>query len=163
MGIHLLVRFRKRIEERSRCSWREFRVAWPSPLFQHLRDLSGSNHTRIESTDHNVVGSLIGYWGLVVGQDSVIQIVQFASQLSHRPSREVTQIPLSIPGVFPRDLHLATEREIVAAESLRKDSVLRQASRASQSLLAISRCINRSLFALDRFSQERVMQRGLGH
>jgi hypothetical protein len=62
------------------------------------------------------VGSLIVDPCFIVREDTLVKILKFTSELTNGSRSQVTEISLSIPGMFPCDLYFAAEAQIVTAE-----------------------------------------------
>jgi hypothetical protein len=61
-------------------------------LVQHLPHLRCGDRSRIQGTDHDVVGTLIVDPCLVVAEDPMIEAVEFASTLTNGPCSQVAQV-----------------------------------------------------------------------
>ena len=116
MRIQLLVDLRDCIEHAPCCPWQELTVTGLTPLTENVWNLGRSNRSCIQSSDHNVMRSLIIDSCLIVAQDPLIKILECISKLTNGSRSQMTEITLGKAGVFPSDLHFAAEAQIIAAE-----------------------------------------------
>jgi hypothetical protein len=116
MGIHSLVNLGYCIEQAPRCSGQKLRVTRLTPFTKNFWNLGRSNRSSIQSFDHNVVRSLIVDPCFTVREDTLVEVLKFTPELANGSRSQMTEISLSIPGMFPCDLHFAAEAQVVTAE-----------------------------------------------
>ena len=116
VGIHPLVHLGHRVEQAPRCSGLELLVTGFTPFTEHLGNLRRRDRRSVERPDYDVVRTLVGEQRLVVAEDPPVETIEFASKFAHGSCSEVAQVAQGKPGVLAGDLHLATERQIIATE-----------------------------------------------
>jgi hypothetical protein len=62
------------------------------------------------------VGSLIVDPCLIVREDTLVEVLKFTPELANGSRSQMTEISLSIPGMFPCDLYFAAEAQVITAE-----------------------------------------------
>ena len=116
MRIQALVNLRDCIEQAPRCSGQKLTVTGLTPFTKHVWNLGRSNRTSIQSSDHNVVRSLIVDPCFIVREDTLVEVLKFTPELANGSRSQMTEISLSIPGMFPCDLYFAAEAQVITAE-----------------------------------------------
>ena len=71
-----------------------------TPFTKHVWNLGRSNRTSIQSSDHNVVRSLIIDPCFIVREDPLVKILEFTSELTNSSRSQMTEIPFSIACVL---------------------------------------------------------------
>ena len=98
--IQALVNLRDCIEQAPRCSGQKLTVTGLTPFTKNVWNLGRSNRSSIQSSDHNVVRSLIIDPCFIVREDPLVKILEFASELTNGSRSQMTEIPLSIACVL---------------------------------------------------------------
>ena len=98
--IQLLVDLRDCIEQAPCCPWQELTVTGLTPFTKHVWNLGRSNRSSIQSSDHNVVRSLIIDPCFIVRQDPLVEVLEFTSKLTNGSRSQMTEIPFSIACVL---------------------------------------------------------------
>jgi hypothetical protein len=114
--INLFQRFRVGIKQRPGGPRIELGVRWLSPLTQNLRDLSGGNGRAIYRPYDQIMRQPIRHRSFLIGINPPIQVTKPITELAHGASREMTQITMSILGMFATDFNFTIEAKIVANE-----------------------------------------------
>ena len=100
MRIQALVNLRDCIEQAPRCSGQKLTVTGLTPFTKHVWNLGRGDRTSIQSSDHNVVRSLIIDPCLIVREDTLVKILEFTSELTNGSRSQMTEIPFSIACVL---------------------------------------------------------------
>jgi len=116
--VESLVCLGKGIEETPGIPGRELLVGGLSPFLEDPRDLSGGDGPAIDRFDHEIMGFRIGQGTIPVGLDALIETSEAIAKLTHRSRCEMTKITHRKPGVFPADLDLAGEGQVITAEDV---------------------------------------------
>ena len=80
-----------------------------TPLFEHVWHLGCGYNARIETADHNVVGSSIGDLHFLVPGYALIKLDELVSQLTNSTGCQLMQVSLCPSCVFTTDAHLTAE------------------------------------------------------
>ncbi len=100
MRIQALVNLGHCIEQTPRRSRLKLTVTGLTPFTENVWNLSRSNRTSIQSSDHNVVRSLIIDPCFIVRQDPLVEVLEFTSKLTNGSRSQMTEIPFSIACVL---------------------------------------------------------------
>jgi hypothetical protein len=100
MWIHSFVDLGYCIEQAPRCSGQKLRVTGLTPFTKHVWNLGRGNRSSIQSSDHNVVRSLIIDPCFIVREDPLVKILEFTSELTNGSRGQMTEIPFSIACVL---------------------------------------------------------------
>jgi len=78
----------------------KLRVTRFTPFVENIRNLGRGDRTGIQGSDDDVVSTLIVYPCFIVSEDSIIERLESAAQLTDGPCSKVTQISFSKAGVL---------------------------------------------------------------
>jgi len=112
----LLQRLRERIEQTPDVARFECLVLGLAPFAEDIGNVGVGAHTRIDATDHEIVGSLVGDAVILVGRNATILLVPFVAEHADGPGDELWQVSVDEPGVLASEFYLTAEAEIVAHE-----------------------------------------------
>ena len=98
--IHPLVNLSHGVEQAPSGTWQKLRVTRFTPFVENIRNLGRGDRTRIQGSDDDVVSTLIVYPCFIVSEDSIIERLESAAQLTDGPCGNVTQISFSKAGVL---------------------------------------------------------------
>ncbi len=116
VGIHSFVDLCHGVEQAPSGTWQKLRVTRFTPFVENIRNLGRGDRTGIQGFDDDVVSTLIVYTCFIVAKNPLVKALEFIPKQTYGSCCQMTQITLSKAGVFPRDLNLATEAQIITAE-----------------------------------------------
>ena len=108
--------FRHGIEETPHRARREGFMPGLTPFVEHARDKLIRADTDIRGPDDQIMSRAIIQIGQLVGADASVLVVPAFNQLADGSLDELREVTVNVTSVFPADLHLAAEAEIVADE-----------------------------------------------
>ena len=100
MRIQPFVNLCNSVEQAPSCPWQELTVTGLTPFTKHVWNLGRGNRSSIQSSDHNVVRSLIVDLCFIVREDPLVKILEFTSELTNSSRSQMTEIPFSIACVL---------------------------------------------------------------
>ena len=100
MRIQPFVNLCNSVEQAPRCSGQKLTVTGLTPFTKNVWNLGRSNRSSIQSSDHNVVRSLIIDPCFIVREDTLVKILECISELTNGSRSQMTEIPLSIACVL---------------------------------------------------------------
>ena len=104
------------IEEAPHGAGREGFMPGLTPFSEHARDILVRANADIRGADDQVMRRAIIQISQLVGADAGILVMPRLDQLTNCPLDELWQIPVNKPSMFPGNLHLAAEAEVVTNE-----------------------------------------------
>lgn len=112
----LLQTLREGVEEAPDVSPFECVMSGLTPLMKHVGDQTVGAYADVHGADDQVVGLDVIDFSLFVGGDAGVHRVPFRQEQSNRPGHQLGQVTIDEPGVFPRELYIPIEAEVVANE-----------------------------------------------
>lgn len=92
----------------------EFLVPWLPPFSEHGWNQSVGTHANVRRPDDQVVRCGVVQAFFLVNANPPVLVMPLLQQLAHGSAHQLGQIPDNKASMFPRQLHLTGEREIVA-------------------------------------------------
>ncbi len=110
---------REGIEQRPGVPRPEGFVERLAPLVKHARNELVGTHADIDGPDNEIMCGPVFDLGDFVGHQPAVLVMPALHEFSHGALDEARQVAVDVRGVFPGQLHLATEGQVVANKGLR--------------------------------------------
>jgi len=135
------------VEEAPHGPWREGFMSGLAPFIEHTGDILVRANADIRGADDQIMNRAIIQIGQLVGADAGILMMPALDQLTNSPLDELGQIPVNKPSMFPGNLHLAAEAEVVTNE----DTGSRNNASRENFVMAIPKAENPAVIGIGLF------------
>jgi len=109
----LFQRLRKTVEQAPDIPLLKCLVPRVSPFVKHIGNVAVRADIDIYATNHQVMGSFIAHFMLLVGFDAFVLMMPFVHELRNGPFHELRKVPIDVNSLFATELHFPAEIEVV--------------------------------------------------